>query len=244
MRSPEGISILHTLLAWVFGTLSMIILGLLAILGGLINPSGDLGHLCGRLWGRLVVWLSGVKVEIQGLEHVDRYNPQILMANHQGSFDIWVLMGYLPIQFRWLVKKELFDIPILGRAMRRAGYVAVDRQDQRRARHDLREALKRLEGGRSLLIFPEGTRTRTGQVGEFKRGGFLLATLSGRPIVPICIQGSFQIMPKGRFWIAPRKVKVTILPPIPTSGLDRQAQRELPAKIRRLIISHLATPSD
>ncbi len=220
----------------------MVLIGLLTILVGFFGHSQDRAHKCACLWSKLVIWLSGVQVIVQGLEHLDQANSQVLASNHQGSFDIWAFSAYLPVQFRWVVKKELFRIPALGGAMRAAGYIAIDRFHPRQAMRDIKQGRRRLEQGRSLLIFPEGTRSLDGKVGDFKAGAFLLALQSKVPVVPISIQGSYRIMPKDSIWLSPRTIRITVHPPIPTQGLNRQEQKSLPEKVRQIIIAGVKAP--
>ena len=233
--SEKKLAPLRTILTWPIGAVGMVLIALLTMAAGRFDPSRDLAHRCACLWGKLILWVSGVQVALDGVQHLDPDHPQVLVANHQGSFDIWALAAVLPVQFRWVVKKELFSIPTLGAAMRAAGYVAVDRFDPRQAVKDMRECRKRLKQGRSLLIFPEGTRSSDGKVGQFKPGAFLLATQAKLPIVPIGIRGSFQIMPKNSIWLSPRTIHISIHPPIPTRGLNREEQKGLAEKVRRII---------
>jgi 1-acyl-sn-glycerol-3-phosphate acyltransferase len=239
MEDKPRIAYLRSLLAWVIGFISMVILSLIALVISPFSPSGDGIHRLGRLWGRIVLWVSGIGVDIQGLEHVNPRQAQVIVSNHQGSFDIWALMAYLPLQFRWVLKKELFRIPFMGPAMRKAGYVGVDRRHPHQAMEDMKKALARLREGKSVLVFPEGTRSRDGRVGEFKRGGFMLAYKAGAPVLPISISGSFGIMPKGSCWIFPRRIKLTIQPPIKVTDLDSRARRQLPEQVRQMIINRM-----
>src|SRR5210317_685359 len=127
--------------------------------------------------------------------------PCILMPIHQSNFDIPVLLGRLPVQFRWLAKAELFKIPIFGRGMRGCGYISIDRSNRKSAFQSLAEAATKIRNGVSVLIFPEGTRSRDGKILPFKKGGFVLSVDAGVPIVPIVIYNTGSIMPKGRLRI-------------------------------------------
>ena len=114
-------------------------------------------------------WISGIRVDIQGLENIDPKRAQLIVSNHQGSFDIWALMGCFPIPFRWVMKKELFRIPIMGQALKKAGYVGIDRHHPHQALQDMERVLALLREGKSIVVFPEGTRSRDGKVGETSR---------------------------------------------------------------------------
>jgi 1-acyl-sn-glycerol-3-phosphate acyltransferase len=169
-------------------------------------------------WGRSILWVSGVRVRVVGAERMDPAASVICMSNHQSNFDIPVLLGYLPVPFRWLAKAELFKIPVFGRAMRGAGYIPIDRSDRPAAIESLRQAAAAIRGGVSVVIFPEGTRSPDGTLKPFKKGGFVMAIEAGVPIVPVAVRGTFDIMPKNRLLIRPRDVTLTIGAPIVTTG--------------------------
>ena len=151
------------------------------------------------------------------------------MANHQGSYDIFALLGQLPFQFKWLAKKEVFSIPILGWAMAAAGYISIDRDGTRETVEAMNKAALKIREGASVVIFPEGTRSADGSIQPFKKGGFTLAVKSKVPIVPIAIAGSREILPKDRLRISPGDIRIRIGRPIETvhcSTKDRQALME------------------
>ncbi len=183
-----------------------------------------------RYWGKIISRLAGVQVELKGGENLKDGQPYILAANHQSQFDIFALQGYLNIGFRWLAKKELFDIPILGDGMRLAGYISVDRSRGRQALKSLYSAAERIAAGVSVIIFPEGTRSPDGRLQEFKSGGMVLAIKSGVPIVPVAICGTHEILPKGKLLARPGRVTINIGKPIITSGFKMGQKQEL-AKI-------------
>jgi 1-acyl-sn-glycerol-3-phosphate acyltransferase len=132
-------------------------------------------------------------------------------------FDILALLGHLPVQFRWVAKKELFQIPIFGYSMARVGYVSIDRSNRQSAIQSLKEAAQRISQGVSVMVFPEGTRSSDGEIKSFKKGGFYLATDSGRPVVPVVIWGTRHVMPKGKLLIRPGTVVLSINRPIETT---------------------------
>jgi 1-acyl-sn-glycerol-3-phosphate acyltransferase len=160
--------------------------------------------------------VSRVKVSVQGLERIDPGAPYVYMANHQSMFDILALLGYLPIQFRWLAKMELFQIPIFGHSMARVGYISIDRSNRKSAIESLKEAARKIAQGVSVVVFPEGTRSLDGEIMSFKKGGFYLAIDSGRPIVPLVIGGSHYVMPKGKLRIRPGRIVLSVNQPIET----------------------------
>lgn len=211
-------TIFWTVAAWALG-LPLTFASFCAIfLLSLIDRSGRLPHLVGVLWSRVLLVISGVSVEARGLENMPRGRPVIILSNHQGAFDIPALQSCMPIQFRWVAKKSLFRIPVLGWAMSLSGYIPVDRDNPTEAMRNMEEAAAKIRGGTSVLVFPEGTRSATGQLLPFKRGAFMLASRSGVPIVPVAIRGTSGIMKKGGFMIRPARVVVSVGRPIAVTG--------------------------
>lgn len=193
-------------------TLVMILLGIPIAMTG-----ADPMHNWARLWGRCGLFLGGARLEISGREHIPVDQPVIFMPNHQSNFDILALLAGIPGQFRWLAKAELFRIPLFGMTMRHAGYIPVERSDRRKSMESMKAAAARIAEGTSVVIFPEGTRTEDGHLLEFKKGGFMMALQSGVQIVPMSIQGSYDILPKDRFQVRGGTIKVTFFPPLATA---------------------------
>jgi 1-acyl-sn-glycerol-3-phosphate acyltransferase len=227
--------VLHTALIIVWVVFATVFLGILVIIMSMFSKKGNVPHLVARLWGRSILFFSGVHVDIKGLAHLPARRSCILMANHQSNFDIPVLLGCLPIQFRWLAKKELFKIPIFGRGMRGCGYISIDRTNRKLAFESLKEAARKIREGVSVMIFPEGTRSRDGRIRPFKKGGFVLSVDAGVPIVPIVIYGTHVMMPKGRLLVKSQDVRMEILAPIHTSEYTRKTKDELMEKVRMAI---------
>lgn len=207
----------------------------MAIIASLLDKKGELPHLVARVWGRSILFGARVKVTVKNPANIDPGRSYIYMSNHQSNFDIPVLLAYLPVQFRWLAKVELFRIPIFGFAMQRAGYISIDRSDRKAAILSLRRAAEIIRGGVSVMFFPEGTRSRDGDIRPFKSGGFILAIDSGVPIVPVIIHGTFPIMPKDRLRIRPGNVVLEIEKPVETSSYSRSGKVELLEKVRQII---------
>ncbi len=153
-----------------------------AVIFSFFPNSDDRVHKIARLWGKLLLLICDTKVEVIGKENFPYKNPHVLMANHQSDFDILIALAHLPGQFRWLAKKDLFNIPIFGAAMKSAGYISIDRQNREMALQSLDEAALRVRNGKSLMTFPEGTRSRDGEIKAFKQGSFFVAIESGVPI--------------------------------------------------------------
>lgn len=230
---------LRTLIVWLMVAAATIVAFPLVILTFPFDRQGKLIWSYGRWWGRLHLLTSGIKVEIKGLENINWQGSQVFMANHQGVYDIFVLLT-LPHPFRWIAKKELFRIPFFGWCLSLTGSIAIDRRNREDAIKSLELAAKKIREGSSVMIFPEGTRTPDGSVQPFKKGGFVLAIKSQVPIVPVTIIGSQKIMPKGKFKVQPGKIKVIIDQPIPTVDLELKDREALIQKVRETIIKNLA----
>jgi 1-acyl-sn-glycerol-3-phosphate acyltransferase len=184
------------------------------------SRTGDILHLNARYWARFSLWCSHCQVEVRGAENIPD-GPAVYMPNHVSHFDVFAILGYLNVQFRWTVKKELFRIPLLGIAMKRAGYILIDRGNHEKAMQSLKVAADRIRNGTSIVIFPEGTRSCDGTLRyPFKKGGFHLAIQSGVPIVPITVSGTREILPKGGVRVRPGKITMTIMKPINPQGRD------------------------
>jgi 1-acyl-sn-glycerol-3-phosphate acyltransferase len=190
-----------------------------AVLAYLIDRSGNGVHSIATFWLRICLILSGVSVEVRGLENVPKgTGPVIFASNHKGAFDIPTLQVNIPIQFRWIAKSGLFTIPLTGWAMRMAGYISIDTHSGKAFLTSIRAAVKKIQDGNSVLIFPEGERNSEPGLLPFKRGVFLLAVKSKAPIIPIAIKGTEKILPRGQSCIRPGRVVISFCPPIASEG--------------------------
>jgi 1-acyl-sn-glycerol-3-phosphate acyltransferase len=180
-----------------------------------------------RWWSRTIARCNGVEVRVEGLENLEQDHPYIFAANHQSQFDIFALDGFLMVDFRWMAKKELFRIPIVGPAMRLAGSIPIDRSRGRQALKSLAEAATRIASGTSVVIFPEGTRTLDGRLQPFKSGAMYLAIKSGVDIVPMAIIGGFEIMPKGSFLAKPGRITIKIGQPVSSKDYTQKQKQQL-----------------
>ncbi len=162
------------------------------------------------------------------------------MANHQGAYDIFALLAYLPIEFKWLAKEELFRIPILGWAMRAAGYISIDRKGKKKALESVERAVAKIQEGTSVLVFPEGTRSPDGKIHPFKRGGFTLAIRAGVPIVPISIRGSRDVLPRGSLRVKPGKIEIIVGECIRTDDRSLADREDLMKVLKGAIESNFA----
>jgi len=181
--------------------------------------SADRIHSFAIFWGRICLKLAGLKLQVEGTENISTHGPAIYVSNHQSNFDIPIFYAGLPIQFRWLAKQELFRVPLFGLAMKRCGYIAIDRSDRRKAMHSLNEAAHKIKSGTSVIIFPEGTRTDDGQVQPFKKGALVIAAKAQVPIIPVAITGSYQVQPKGTWLVGRAALKLTFFQPVATENL-------------------------
>lgn len=204
------------------------IISLLALFFVLVfRVSPERTQLLPRYWGRIILAASGVKVTVNGMENLETGRPYIFASNHQSQFDIFSMQGRFKFDFRWLAKKELFQIPLFGHAMRLAGYIPVDRSHGRKAMKSLIEAAERIASGTSVIIFPEGTRSRDGKLHVFKTGGMVLALKSGVPVVPVAIKGTYEILPKGSLLAKPGNVIIKVGKPVDTSKYTMKQKQEL-----------------
>ena len=221
------------IILWV--VLTTFFLGLAAIFISFFTRTGNPVHLVARIWARGILFASRIKVTVHGLANIDPTQSYVYMANHQSNFDIPVLLACLPVQFRWLAKAELFKIPIFGRAMRGAGYVKIDRFNQKSAFESINEAAAKMKNGVSVMIFPEGTRSRDGKLKSFKKGGFVMAVDAGAPIVPIVLKGTRAIMEKSSLKINTGEVSLNIEAPIATADFTRENKDGLIESVRAVI---------
>ena len=195
----------------VLGSYLFIIIMIIPIISlSIFSSTGNLVHIVARYWARFSLLCANSEVEVQGLENIPD-GPAVYMPNHVSHFDVFAILGYLNVQFRWTVKKELFDIPLLGLAMRKAGYILVDRGNHEKAIQSMKLAAAKIRAGTSIVIFPEGTRSAEGVLQyPFKKGGFHMAMEASVPIVPVTVQGSRDILPKNGIRVKPGKIILTI----------------------------------
>ncbi len=190
-----------------------VVLGILSIGSSLFDRRGYFAHGCARAWSWLILATTGVDVEVDGLDRLEPGRTYVFVANHQSIYDIPILFWSLPFQLRIIAKESLGKFPMLGPHLKRTGHMLVDRKHPDRARI-LDWARNLTAKGLSLIVFPEGTRSRDGFLGKFKGGGFLLALQSGLPVVPISVIGSRHVMRKGELTTKPGRVKVIVHAPI------------------------------
>lgn len=214
----------------------------MATISLLLSPfdrTGAMQHWCARWWCRLVAWSIFARIRVHGTENVRADQNYVYMANHSSLIDTPALFAYLPYQFRIMAKKELFYIPFMGWHLRTAGNFPIDRSNPRRTARSLRSVIDGVRAGKSLAVFPEGTRTPDGQLQEFKSGAFKIAVRAGVPIVPVSIRGTFKLLPKTTLAPRPGRVDVIIGKPIETCGYSDKNLTELIAQTRAAIQENL-----
>lgn len=195
------------------------LISVVGILAALLDRSGRWYHKAARVWSKFTLWLFGVKVSTVGLEHLDPAKRYVYVSNHASMFDIPAIFVAIPDDIRIVLKKELTRVPLWGWALKVGPYISIDRFNAKDAMGSLDRALETIRRGASVLVFAEGTRSRDGKLQPFKRGAFALAARSGVPIVPVTINNSFKILPKGSLKIQPADISVVVDKPIESAGV-------------------------
>ena len=171
-------------------------------------------HKVQQFWSRSFYRLMFLPVTVEGLEHIQPGQSYVFVSNHQSMFDVWLIYGWLPVIFKWLMKAELRRVPFVGIACKAAGHIFVDRKNPKAAIESMEDIKKQLKDGVCTVIFPEGTRTKDGQVGRFKRGAFQIALDLKLPIIPISLSGCYDVLPKGKPFVYRRPVRMYVGEPI------------------------------
>jgi 1-acyl-sn-glycerol-3-phosphate acyltransferase len=226
---------------WLFQLASTIFLPAYYLLGlaGRKQAQADFLLWITRTWARQMVGLAGGEVEVSGLENLPQMRGALFVANHQGAFDIPLLIGFVPVLKGFVSKKENFRLPIVSTWMKLLGCIIIDRGDLRQSAGAIARGVRDLQAGRSLVIFPEGTRSKSGNLQRFKEGSFKLATRSGAPIVPLTIDGSYRLLEGNRGRIGPGLVRLTIHPPVILADLPAGERRDPSELVRGIIASRL-----
>lgn len=230
---------------WTFfvGFWTTLFFSLGAIIGGLLGVrNGMYFDGCARYWSWTLLWASGVRVKVEGVENFHREQPDIVVANHASWFDIPALATSIPKRVRFVAKKEL-GFPIFGHAWKAAGHISIDRQDRSSAIESLSRAGEILRSDNSsIIIFPEGTRSPTREMLPFKKGAFMVALHTGVPIVPTAIIGSHDVLPKFQWRLKKRPIIVRFGEPISMHGFGPENRDELVSLVRARIEALLAGP--
>jgi 1-acyl-sn-glycerol-3-phosphate acyltransferase len=207
----------------------------IAGLCGVRRRPGGVYDRSAKRWARNALWAAAIPYEVVGLDGVPIDRPLVIASNHQSWFDIFLLAAVLPGSLRFVAKKELSRIPLLGRAMKQAGHVFIDRQNRQAAFGTYDEAAEGIRRGISAVVFPEGTRSRTGELQPFKKGPFVLAIAARVPLVPAYCAGTFTLLPKGHWRIRSHPVALMFGRPIDTTGMVYDDRERLMVEARRAI---------
>jgi 1-acyl-sn-glycerol-3-phosphate acyltransferase len=232
--------VIRTIWFYVVLALSMIVHASGSFVAGLLrlrHRPGGVYDWAGIGWARDVLSAAGTPVRAEGLEHIPRGQPVLYASNHSSMFDIWALFATLPGSVRFVAKRELFKIPLLGGAMRAAGHIPIDRAARKRAFEAYDEAARTIQRGISAVVFPEGTRSRTGELLPFKNAPFALAIAAQVPVVPVYVHDTFDILPKGAWRLRPRPIRLLVGQPIPTAGLGPDDRERLRDQVRAAMVA-------
>ena len=200
------------------------------IIGSLLGGAHFWGYYPGKIWSQLVCRLLLLPIKVRGREKLQRHVSYVFVPNHQGAFDIFLIYGFLGRNFKWMMKKSLRKIPFVGKACESAGHIFVDRTSPRKIAATMRQAEASLKDGVSLVVFPEGARTFTGHMGYFKRGAFQVADDLQLAVVPVTIDGSFEVLPRTGKWIHRHRMTLTLHDPIPPHGQGTENIKTLMAE--------------
>lgn len=212
------------------------ICSIIAIVIGLFKSYSDSMDNFIRFWAKFILSLSGIKIEIIGRENLNPEKPVVYLSNHGSLFDILAAVYSIPGTVRFIAKKELFRIPFFAQGMKLAGMIKIDRGNSAKARKTIEQAIGIMRKGVSVIIFPEGTRSREGNIRPFKKGGIILAINGNFPIIPITISGSFHIMKKNSLYLRKGKIKVHFAEPISTDSYQVSDRNTLVKIVRNIII--------
>jgi 1-acyl-sn-glycerol-3-phosphate acyltransferase len=231
---------LRTLLTLVVGVTLTVIAAPIVIVIAKITPTSPWIERIAHVWSRAWLLAAGSPIEIRGGENIDLSRSHVVVANHLSNLDIMASFLAVPLPIRFLAKKELFSVPILAPAMRAIGIVEVDRA-ARSAVHEKvnQQARELVDSGRSLIIYPEGTRSRDGKLKNFKKGAFTMAIAGQIPVLPVTIHGTYQAWPPGRSLVKGGKITVVVDPPIPTVGMTKDDTGRLADEARVVIAKRL-----
>lgn len=217
---------------------STFICGIMAmIVAVLMNPRT--GSYWGVIWARINSFFTPMTVTVMGAENMDPKTSYVITANHQSLYDIYVLYGWLGVDFKWVMKKELEKVPVLGPACKVLGHIFIDRSDTKKAVETINAAKKKIANGTSVVFFPEGSRSSDGVMKPFKKGAFKMALDLGLPILPVTISGTRKILPKGGINLRPGGVTMTIHKPISVAGYSEDNMAELMDKTRMVLNASL-----
>lgn len=213
---------------------------LVTIIGSFVGSAHFWGYYPGKIWSQLICYILLLPIKINNNKQVKTNQSYIFVANHQGAFDIFLIYGFLGRNFKWMMKKSLRTIPFVGKACQSAGHIFVDKSGPKKIQETIEHARHTLIDGTSLVVFPEGSRTYTGKMRPFKKGAFQLADELQLPIVPLTIDGSFEILPRTSKFIKRHRMTLTMHAPIYPQGQGSEDIKETMEKAYQAIQSCLS----
>ncbi len=211
------------------------VFAVIAVLLVAVASPRRVARLTGVPWARTLARLIPMRVRVEGREHLDPQRSYVLVSNHQSQSDVLVLYGWLGVDFKWVMKQELRRVPGIGVACDRLGHIFIDRSDHAAAVATLVAAREKIVDGTSVIFFPEGTRSRNGQLLPFKRGAFRMALDLGLPILPLTVAGTRDVLPAGTSDLLPGSVRFVIHPPVEVAGLAESDCATLCEQVREVI---------
>jgi 1-acyl-sn-glycerol-3-phosphate acyltransferase len=227
-------SFIRTILLYSTAAAATIVLGSIVIIAALLGVKDGPNSIYDKVprwWSLAVLWMVGIKVRVHGMENATPDATQIFASNHVSWFDVPSLASTLPNN-RFVAKAELFKVPVFGRAMRAVGMIEIQRENRKAAFGAYEVAAERIRGGKSVVVFPEGTRGTAYPLRPFKKGPFVLAIAAGVPIVPIILHGTIEVMPRGTLWVHPGTIDIHLLEPVSTTGVDYDHRDALMSTVR------------
>ncbi|MHC1702751.1 MAG: lysophospholipid acyltransferase family protein [Tenuifilaceae bacterium] len=220
-----------------FLLVNTIFFGILAVIFSTLINQRIGSFIGGVIWSRVNAFLTPMIVSVTGKKHINPRQSYVVVSNHQSLYDIFIIYGWLGVDLKWIMKKELRRIPGIGFGSEKVGHIFIDRSNSVKAIKSIDEAKKKLVNGTSVVIFPEGTRSNNGELGPFKRGAFKIAFDLGLPILPITVIGTKDILPSGSLNLFPGRAKMIIHEPIEINGIEEKNGEKLITEVRARIES-------
>ncbi len=233
-------------IGWIFlwAGIMTLLLFLPMVISSLLSRTGNLAFSISKIWARVMLLVSATRVSAVGKEKIEKGRSYVIISNHQSQYDILAIVTSLGVQFRWIIKQEILRVPLFGYALYASRNIFIDRRDPDRARKSIRKGLDRLPRGASVMFFAEGTRSPDGRLLPFKKGGFAVALERSYPVLPVTVNGSRRVLPKGSVEFHPGRIEVVIGDPIETSGYGLDRIGELMERTRDVIESNLDRDPD